>query len=383
MQDAGQPIDFDAEWFQCDPWPLYASMRQRSPVWHSAADGCDYVFSHRAVHEVLTSTSFTAAFPFRGTRQLFGPTMIDLDGPEHRRLRSPLVPALRPSAIAALAEQLIDPAVEDVVADLPAHGVVDLMPALAEQIPPRVGARLLGLPKGAGPALYQAIRPIVQYLDAPAGQLEAAYQARESLEQTLGPLVAEARPPDHAADLAHRLTGAVDARAALINLVVLAVAVMETTVRGLGNTLIVLARHPDHLAALRDDPEGIDAAVAEATRLEPPLHFIFRHAATTTILEGVEIPEHAPVQLCLASANRDEVRFEHPDRFMPERRERTESLTFGWGPHGCVGAYLARREIATAVRALLERYGGWRLVGEPVIRGRYFRSPTAVDARLP
>lgn len=385
--DLGAALDFSSEAFATHPWPIYAAFREREPVHRSSRDRCVYLFRHADVRATLQSSSFTVAHPFRGTRQLFGPTVIDLDGPDHRRLRGPLVGPLRASAVAGYIARFVEPAVAQLLEGLAGQERVDLITELAERLPARVGVAVLGMSPAHADDVYAAIRPIVRYLDDPVGHLEEAYQARELLEREIRGLIGRppagtARPSLLEAIAAAHLDGEPLADdAVVLNGVVLAVAVMETTTRALGNALACILPHPERVTALRADPSLIPAAVGESLRLQPPLHFIFRHAATDAVVAGVEIAKDTAVQLCLASANYDETVFEAPDRWRIDR-ERGAPLTFGWGAHGCLGALLARREIECALRALLARYSAIEVLEDPCIHGRYFRSPPRLLVHL-
>jgi cytochrome P450 len=156
---------------------------------------------------------------------------------------------------------------------------------------------------------------------------------------------------------------------------------VETTYRSLGNLLFSLLSAPEQLEAVRTDRSLVPQAIEEALRLETPLLNITRLATADTEVGGVAIPAGSTVMLMLAAANRDEERYEEPDRFDIFRQTPKPHISFGQGPHACLGTHLARIEMRVAVNLLLDRLPNLRLDpqgDDPHIRGQVFRSPTAL-----
>ena len=155
---------------------------------------------------------------------------------------------------------------------------------------------------------------------------------------------------------------------------------IETTEGMLLNAVWHLLREPEQLAAVRDEPTLIPAAVEESLRLEPAAAMIDRYATRDLELAGIEIPSRSAVTVSLAGANRDPDEFADPDRFDLQRPKRRRHLAFAAGPHVCIGMDLARLEVVDAVTALVTRFPRLRLAeGAPSPTGLVFRKP----ARLP
>jgi cytochrome P450 len=149
------------------------------------------------------------------------------------------------------------------------------------------------------------------------------------------------------------------------------VAGYETTATAIGNAVWLLCTHPEQRAALEADWSLLDHAVEEILRYEPPIEGTFRSTTEPTRLVDTDLPARAKVRLVYASANRDADQFADPHTFRIDRpvSELRRHVTFGQGPHACLGAALARAEIRVALRAILTRLPGLRLDPErPAVR---------------
>jgi cytochrome P450 len=127
----------------------------------------------------------------------------------------------------------------------------------------------------------------------------------------------------------------------------------DTSRSVLATALALLLAHPEALAALRRDPSFAAPACEEILRYEPPIAVLAREPVEDLRLGGVTLPRGEMVLLSVLSANRDAAVFTDPDRF-DVARDGPRSLSFGWGPHHCLGAALARAELQEAIPALLE-----------------------------
>ena len=152
---------------------------------------------------------------------------------------------------------------------------------------------------------------------------------------------------------------------------------VETTSRFSANLLWALLSHRDQWDAVLADRSLLDQAIEECLRWEPPIVAIPRRATRDVELGGVTIPAGATVFPCLASANRDEERYTDADRFDIFREPR-QFMSFGWGPHMCLGMHLARLETKVAVNRVLDRLPNIRKdpdMPDEGITGIAFRSP--------
>jgi len=140
----------------------------------------------------------------------------------------------------------------------------------------------------------------------------------------------------------------------------LVVAGHVTVTRAIGSALALLLDHPEQVHALRETPELLPGAIEEVLRLESPAQGLFRKTTRAVELGGVELPEGARLMVHFASANRDERRFADPGAFNPRRADVGRHVAFGKGIHFCIGAPLARLELAIALPMLFDRLPGLR-----------------------
>ena len=140
----------------------------------------------------------------------------------------------------------------------------------------------------------------------------------------------------------------------------------ETTRTGISHAVTLLGQNPDQRAIWQADVEGVTGtAVEEVVRIASPVIWMRRTLTRDAELSGVQLHEGDKVLLYYGSANRDEAVFADPDRF-DVRRDPNPHVGFGGpGPHFCLGAHLARREIALLIGELFRQIPDWQLAGEP------------------
>ena len=159
---------------------------------------------------------------------------------------------------------------------------------------------------------------------------------------------------------------------------------IETTYRSSGNLLYALLTHPEQLAAVTADRSLIPQAIEEGLRWEPPILFLLRNAVRDTEVCGTPIPAGAVMNVCVGAANRDDNVYEAADRFDIFRKRR-QHVSFGWGPHMCIGMHLARMETRVAINTVLDRLSNLRVDEDfeaPFVQGIAFRSPPALHVRF-
>jgi cytochrome P450 len=361
-----------------DPFAHFAQARAQCPVQRvRLADGhpawvvLGYEAARQALGDPRISKDMVAALAANGdvvAEGLPGPEfsrhMLNVDPPDHTRLRRLVSRAFVPSRVAALepAIQAIADGLLDKLDEAGPGATVDLIEGYAYPLPFAVIGELLGIPAADRPGLHTSFQILLTGWagDPPAEAVEAS----DAIVAYLGELV-DAKRRSPAGDLVSVLVAAEDdaltTQEVLSSLFQLIVAGHDTTVSLIGNGVVALLDHPGQLQALLAEPERLPAAIDELMRFSAPApHGTFRMTTEPVTLDGVQIPAREQVLVCLGSANRDPGRFPEPD-VLDIGRGDGQNLGFGHGIHYCLGAPLARLEARVAFRSLLGRHPGLRL----------------------
>jgi cytochrome P450 len=285
-------------------------------------------------------------------------------GEEHRHLRSVLSVAFTPRKVEQLrpATRAITERLADGIEA--AGGVCELVEAFAEPLPPEVFALLFGLPvedRERMGAWAAAIAPAFSQTPTPEAIARVETAAAELRAYSLERIEASRAAPGD--DLVTRLLEAeVDGRhltedevVAMITGFVFAGA--ETTRRQMTSAIQLLAEHPDDWERLAADPDLLPTAVEEILRVRGIISGLTRRAEEPFDRAGLQLGEGRRLLLSFTSANQDPARFPDATEFVVDRPDAHAHLTFGWGPHLCVGAGLARLELTEGLRTLTARFG--------------------------
>ena len=368
-----------------DPYPLFASLRQSSPVLR--------VEQFRRQTYMVTRYDDVAAvlrdnetFSSRSNAQLdavMGRNIIQMDGKEHQKHRQIIQHAFHFKEIAVL-EDYMRGVVHELIDGFVASGHADLVAQLAESFPIRVIARLVGVPIRDFEQFKQWALDIIGFTK----DRERGLAASRAVRDFLLPIIAERRAAPTDDVLSRLVTGEVDGQRLSDEEIVsflrlLLPAGAETTFRWIGSTLFALLHHPAQLEEVLAERVLAAAALEETLRWETPVLFVGREATRAVEVAGTEIPEGAQVTPVIASANRDETHFPDPDRW-DLHRGADDHLSFGGGRHFCLGYHLARTEARIAVDAVLDRLHGLRLDPErpSQIVGLAFRSPRTLSVHF-
>jgi cytochrome P450 len=363
-----------------DPYPRYAELHALGPV--TRLDETSWVVSgYHAVNQVLRNPGFGILRPDESDSDQEGRTgstalasmnrsILRSNPPAHGRMRplmSSVFTARRVVELAPAIARTVDSLLTGMTAG---HGeVVDFMQSFAFPLPASVICELLGVPQADRARFRPLAADLTEALEISSGEqlTAAAAAAAEELAGYFTDLVAtrRARPSD---DLVGALVAARDAspdrlddEELLANLIMLLVAGFETTTSLLGNGLALLTDRPELLRRVRTGEVTVPGFVEEVLRFDSPVQLTIRVALTGGLeVAGAEIPRGAGLVLLIGAANRDPSRYARPDEFDPIRTD-IRPLSFGAGPHTCLGSQLARLEATIA----FERLAGRRLAAAP------------------
>jgi cytochrome P450 len=361
-----------------DPYPYYACLRERAPVIRDP-NGVWFVSRYADVYDVLmreaaSSQRLQRARQIRPDaddpviRELFAQLaqqMLFVDPPQHTRLRALVSKAFTPTFV-----QRMRPTIEHIVGLLLeepfAVGELDVIRELAVPLPMRVICDMLDIPEGDRASLKFWSSEYADFLgSAPVLPHERMLSIARSLGEymryfrELSAVRAENPGDDLLTALLQAETdgGMLDREAVCATAVLLITAGHETTTNLIGNGLLALLRQPKALDQLRAEKALWPSAIEELVRFDSPVQCIVRRAAADMSLGAHRIQTDEVLYLMTGSANRDPLRFLEPDRLI-FARAKNRHLSFGQGPHYCIGAALARLEAQVALSALLERTQG-------------------------
>lgn len=375
-----------------DPYPDFAEARRTDAVARLQATPVQVrgggievytCFLHDDVDAVLRDAdTYSNRTYSQVTGPMFGRTIIEMDPPEHTERRALVNWAFRKRGLARWQDELIRPKAEELVAGFAEDGHAELMSQFCVPYPVQVIAGILGLPPEDYPRFLRWAMALISF----AADYPSARTASDELAAYFAVILAERRLDPREDLVTHLSQAEVDGQSledeeiySFLRLLITAGA--ETTARAFGNLMVGLLTHPDQLAAVRSDRTLVHHAIEEALRWEPPLNFIQRTPASDVDLGGHTVHPGDAVSLCLGSANRDESFCPDADEFDIHRGP-THHMSFGAGPHMCLGQQLARAEMEVALTTLLDRLPEMALdpdAAQPRIRGLVFRSPPRID----
>lgn len=316
-------------------------------------DECQTVLTH--------PDTFSSAIYEQIMGPVMGRTLLELEGAEHRASRALVSPSFRSALLERWRSELVEVVVHELIDRFALRGRAELAREFTFAFPVQVIARMMGLPRED----YLRFQRLSIELLNVVYDWECGIAASAELKAYFGEILA-ARRRDPQDDLISTLAESEIDGARLTDdeifafLLLILPAGVETTYRASGNLLVGLLTEPLLWEAVRADRGLVHGAIEEALRWEPPITTVMRRAAHDCELGGVAIPAGTNVSVSVAAANRDPARYPDPDRFDPTRKG-IAHLTFGGGPHLCLGMHLARMESTVAINALLDRLPDLRL----------------------
>ncbi|MET8609352.1 cytochrome P450 [Streptomyces misionensis] len=382
--------------FLADPYPAYAELRARGRVVRYEPTDQWLVPHHADVSALLRDRRLGRTYQHRFSHEEFGRQapppehepfhtlndhgMLDLEPPDHTRIRRLVSKAFTPRTVERL-QPYVEDLANELVAGLVREGGGDLLADVAEPLPVAVIAEMLGIPEADRGQLRPWSAAICGMYELNPPEETAAEAVRASVEfsEYLRGLIA-ARRAEPGEDLISGLIAAHDEGDRLTEQEMISTAVLllnaghEATVNATVNGWWALFGNPGQLAALRADHSLVPTAIEELMRYDTPLQLFERWVLDDIEIDGTTIPRGAEIAMLFGSANHDPAVFADPGRLDLTRRDNPH-ISFSAGIHYCIGAPLARIELAASMTALLRQAPTLALAAEPsrkpnfVIRG--------------
>lgn len=367
------PANFAGKDFNQNKYDYFEWLRDNEPVSHRRMyfmkiaclsryqDCADMLRDDRFVRNrsVATGGGSRLPFPVPKSIKLLIESMINMDNPEHRRLRLLVNKAFTPRYLGAMEDQ-ISAFTSQLLDNMEGEATVDLMSDYALPLPTRVISGLMGVSDEDMPGFQNSIRVLTEGMSG-IGAIRTLFFTMPGVTEFTRDLInrKRANPADdvlsgliEVEEEGEKLTE--DELIAMVFLLVFAG--YETTVHLITNGVLTLLQHPDQLGKLKNNPDLGDTAVEEVLRFRGPIHGTKPNWAREDVeMHGVTIKQGTPVMPLLGAANRDPRYFDNPDVFDIERSP-NRHLGFGYGVHLCLGAWLARLETKIAFNALFDRF---------------------------
>jgi aromatic O-demethylase, cytochrome P450 subunit len=387
-------IELDLAQMQVDPYPTYARLRREAPVGFAPQLNLWMVTRWRDVEAVAggRQTWCSPAGLDRLNRTFGEPNILTADGAEHDSLRGGIDQVLRPRTVNSYVDGLVRPIARELLGPLREAGGGELVAEYLEPLSVLALGELLSLGELDAGTLRRWFKELQRGSGNTAGDPEgfaasdaAVAEIKAHVDPILDRLEAE---PDRSL-LSHmlfpegtELPPRPRQEVYPSYLITISGGMREPSHAG-ASTMLGLLANPDQLALVRADPGLVPRAIVEGLRWIAPIAQAVRSPHRETELAGVPIPAGALVQAVIASANRDEEKFERPDEYDLSRSPNAH-MSFGHGAHFCAGNFFARQLLRIGLEELLAAMPRIELdpdAGEPEVRGFMFRAPTALHVR--
>lgn len=366
-----------------EPYPYYTELRKNAPVkWLPslqayAVANYDDVKALLSDPKLFSSSMFWPALLGEFDPVPEVPPMISMDPPDHVHLRKLANKAFMPSKIKGLTDRTYEVAnelIDDIVAKHGNEGEFDWAVDFCALYPVTVIAQVLGVPIARRTEFKIWVDNVLAAANRAAYGPERLAEIQDSSDQIRK--FFEDLYDERAANLQNDLIsdfiqaeidGEKMSKIEVVQMsILLLIGGVETTTNLLGTTLVELKRHPETYARVRADPTLIPALIEEVLRYNPPVQIIFRHTMEDTVLAGVSLPKGSTIMPLLASANRDETKYVNSEVFDIDRKIEVPLMSFGQGPHFCLGNFLSRMEAKSALEVAFRRFAELEPVSDEV-----------------
>ena len=393
LTNKGIALDFISKDYIDNPYKTYNSMRSHKPILFSQTTRLHWVTKMEFAQEMLRDKRFSVddrKYPIAEKRrkefkkagreimleQFENPSMLKLDPPDHSRIRKLVQYGFTNRYITSL-EPEIKKIIEDCLDKVHNQDSFDLIEDLAKPLPAIVIAKMMGLPNedlDQFQAWSEDLLVGVGGIGTSKEDIKKSGDAYEALIRYFEEIILS-RKTSPGDDFIGKLIQAEESGDKLNikemygTCLLLLIAGHETTTRLIGNGMFTLFNHQDQLSLLQNNHELIPNAIEEMLRYEPPVHATVRFAENEMIYDGKTYKRGTPFAVSIAGANRDPEANKNPNEF-DITRDDIKHISFGYGPHMCIGASLARIESKIAFECLFERFKNLELEDKNPIWGR-------------
>lgn len=370
----GEPIydvDLYSDEVLLDPYPHYKALRDLGAVVWLPRNDLHAVARFEDVRAALRNPAvFSSAQGVAANEHvntISRGTTLASDAPLHDRLRAIIAAPLLPRALEEIAPAIRTEA-RELVDELVARGQFDAVSDLAQHLPLTIVSKLVGLEDYGRSSMLRWAAATFNVLGSMNARACTALKDVQEMRAYLGgdEIRSRLRPGswgDRIFTAADR--GEVERERCPVLMRDYLGPSLDTTIFATANLVLLFGRHPAQWDLVRSDPALIPNAINEALRLESPVRGFTRHLAADATIGAQTIPRESRVLLLYGSANRDERKWQEPERFDVKRRA-NDHLGFGNGTHMCAGLHLARLEMTALLEVLVERVAGFE-IGEPVL----------------
>ncbi len=393
LTNKGIALDFISKDYIDNPYKTYNLMRSHKPILFSQTTRLHWVTKMEFAQEMLRDKRFSVddrKYPIAEKRrkefkkagreimleQFENPSMLKLDPPDHSRIRKLVQYGFTNRYITSL-EPEIKKIVEDCLDKVHNQDSFDLIEDLAKPLPAIVIAKMMGLPNedlDQFQAWSEDLLVGVGGIGTSKEDIKKSGDAYEALIRYFEEIILSRKnsPGD---DFIGKLIQAEESGDKLNikemygTCLLLLIAGHETTTRLIGNGMFTLFNHQDQMSLLKKNYELIPNAIEEMLRYEPPVHATVRFAENEMVYDGKTYKRGTPFAVSIAGANRDPEANKNPNEF-DITREDIKHISFGYGPHMCIGASLARIESRIAFECLFERFKNLELEEKNPVWGR-------------
>lgn len=367
---ASYDVDLYSDEVLRDPYPHYRALRDLGPAVWLPRNDLWALSRHKDVREALRNHQvFSSAHGVAGneaTNRIARGNLLASDPPEHDVLRRVVGAPLSPKALTPLRARLEESA-NALVDELVARGSFDAVTDFAQYLPVTIVSDLVGLPEEGRQNMLRWAAATFDQLGGENARTEAARPVTQEMrDYTLTKATPDKLKPGSWAAMLYKAgdDGIVPKTLCPVLMRDYLGPSLDTTIFATSNLILLFGRNPDQWDIVREDPSLILNAINECVRLESPIQGFTRYLLADHDVDGVRLPAGARTLILYGSANRDERKWEQPERF-DVRRKVGEHVGFGHGIHTCAGMHLARLEMQVLLQALVTRVRRFE-IGEPV-----------------